>query len=261
MAWYRNVLGFRAVESAPGTGWLSPHGGAATLIELVVRPGAKAVPRRRHLGLFHVAILLPDREALGSMLAHLERMGERVATSDHIVSEALYLQDPDNLGIELYADRPRADWRQSRGELAMGTAPLDRDNLISASGHRSWAGMPTETVIGHVHLHVGDMPRAAAFYHDALGFDKTVWSYPGALFLSAGGYHHHLGINTWAAGASPAADDEARLLDWEIIVPERNDLDAAARSLESAGHVVTRADGTQWSAADPWGTRLRMSVG
>jgi catechol 2,3-dioxygenase len=108
-----------------------------------------------------------------------------------------------------------------------------------------------------VHLHVGDIDQAAAFYHAALGLDKVVWSYPGALFMSAGGYHHHLGTNTWAAGAPSAADDDARLLDWELVVPRPADADAAARSVESAGHHVEK-EGESWLATDPWGTRVRI---
>src|SRR3712207_2465473 len=118
--------------------------------------------------------------------------------------------------------------------------------------------MPGGTVIGHVHLFVDDLDRAAAFYHAGLGLDKVVWSYPGALFMSAGGYHHHLGTNTWATGASPAAENDARLIDWELVVPSAADAEAAARSVESAGYGVERADGG-YRTLDPWGTALRIT--
>jgi catechol 2,3-dioxygenase len=140
----------------------------------------------------------------------------------------------------------------------MATESLDVRSLVDAAGGEPWMGMPQGTVIGHVHLHVGDLEEAAAFYHTALGLDKVVWSYPGALFLSAGGYHHHLGTNTWAAGAPPAGETDARLLEWQLVVPSTADADAAARSLESAGYAVTRDEIGSWSAADPWGTRLRV---
>lgn len=113
------------------------------------------------------------------------------------------------------------------------------------------------TVLGHVHLHVGDIQRADAFYHQALGLDRTVWSYPGALFLSAGGYHHHLGLNTWAGGAPPARGDEARLLDWELIVPAEVAVARARESLVAAGHPV-KGTGNSWVARDPWGTAVRV---
>jgi catechol 2,3-dioxygenase len=174
------------------------------------------------------------------------------------VSEALYLNDPDGLGIEVYADRPRSSWVWQNGQLAMDTRPLDVESLVRAGGGQPWTGMPGGTVIGHVHLHVGAIDEAAAFYHVALGFDKVVWSYPGALFLSAGGYHHHLGLNTWAgAGARPSGENDARLLSWEIIVPASADADEAAASLRSAGYAADRIDGG-WRSADPWGTGLHV---
>jgi catechol 2,3-dioxygenase len=129
--------------------------------------------------------------------------------------------------------------------------------VIEAARGEPWTGAPAGSTLGHVHLFVDDLQRAAAFFHAALGFDKTVWSYEGALFLAAGGYHHHLGTNTWAAGAPLAGPDDARLLEWEIVLPAREDALAAARSLEAAGHPVT-ADAHGWTATDPWGTGLRL---
>ena len=166
------------------------------------------------LGLYHFAILLPDRQALGRFVTHLAEVGAHAGSADHLVSEALYLSDPDGLGIEVYADRPRASWTTSgdgdeRAEIVMATEPLDLRSLVGEAGGERWTGMPAGTVIGHVHFHVGAIREAEAFYHAALGFDKTAWTYPGALFLSAGGYHHHVGTNIWAAG-SPAATDRRR---------------------------------------------------
>jgi catechol 2,3-dioxygenase len=139
----------------------------------------------------------------------------------------------------------------------MATDPLDVEDLVRAAAGESWAGMPPGTVIGHVHLHVGDLARAEAFYHRDLGLDKVVWSYPGALFLSAGGYHHHLGLNTWAAGAEAPGEAEARLLSWEIRVPSREHVEGALESLAAAGHAVERDD-EGGVARDPWGTELRI---
>jgi catechol 2,3-dioxygenase len=257
IAYYRDLLGFRVLDRSQDRATLAAQGDDRPLIELVERAGASAVPRRGRLGLYHFAILLPDRAELGRLVEHLGRLGARAGMSDHFVSEAIYLQDPDNLGIEVYADRPRSAWRHEGRQLAMATEPLDVRSLVQAAGNEPWTGMPAGTTIGHVHLHVGDIDEAAAYYHAGLGLDKVVWSYPGALFLSAGGYHHHLGTNTWAAGASPAGDNEARLLDWEIVVPRPDDAEAAARSVEAAGYEVTRA-GDAWILVDPWGTALRV---
>jgi len=261
IAYYRDVLGFRvAGDVAQGAGriaTLTAHDSDTALVHLHERPGARAVPRTGRLGLYHFAILLPDRAALGRFVAHLAALRVPAGMSDHLVSEAIYLRDPDGLGIEVYADRPRESWRWNAGELAMTTEPLDVENLLAAGGGASWTGMPAGTTVGHVHLHVGELPAAAAFYHDALGFDAVVWRYPGALFLSAGGYHHHLGLNTWAAGAPPAVEGDARLREWELVVPDADAIDRATASLESAGHRVERDDeGAR--IADPWGTVLRI---
>ena len=139
----------------------------------------------------------------------------------------------------------------------MTTEALDTQDLVRAGGSTAWTEVPSDTVMGHVHLSVGDLREAEAFYHRALGFDKTVWTYPGALFMAAGGYHHHLGTNTWAAGAPRAAEDDARLLEWELILPTSRDAAEAAASLERSGREVTRADDSV-RAVDPWGTSVRL---
>lgn len=260
LEYYQHVLGFRAVSQGSGRASLAAHGSDAVLIELRELRGANAVPRRGRLGLYHYAILLPDRASLGAFLAHLSSIGAYAGMSDHLVSEALYLTDPDGLGIEVYADRDRKTWKHEARQLAMATDPLDTRNLVEAAGDTPWTGMPRGTKVGHVHLHVEDIAEAEAFYHGALGFDKMVWSYPGALFLAAGGYHHHLGTNTWAAGAPRSADDDARLLEWTVVVPSAADAAAVAKSLESGGYSVTQdAERKSWTTKDPWGTPLRIA--
>jgi catechol 2,3-dioxygenase len=253
--YYQRVLGLRVLHSDVETASLAAHGDDRVLVALQAGAGVKRA-RRGALGLYHFAILLPDRASLGRFAAHAAALRVRVGMADHLVSEALYLWDPDDLGIEVYADRPRETWRHRDRELAMATDPLDIDSVIAAGGGTSWDGAPAGTTIGHVHLHVGGLDLAEAFYHRALGFDKMVWSYPGALFLAAGGYHHHLGTNVWAQGPAAAAD-EARLLEWEIVLPTEADVTAAAGSLAAAGHTP---DATPHGivVADPWGTRARV---
>lgn len=262
LEFYEELLGLRVVNRSGGEGGaagaeLGAGGAGPLLVELRERPGARPVPRHRRLGLYHFAILLPDRPALGRFLGHLGEHGVRPGASDHLVSEALYLHDPDGLGIEVYADRPRSEWRRRDGEIVMATEPLDRESLLATGGAVPWNGMPAGTTIGHVHLHVGRLDRAAGFYHEALGLDRTVWSYPGALFLSAGGYHHHLGLNTWAGDAPPAGEGEARLLDWALRVPTADDATAAEQRLADAGHPVERRE-DGFRVKDPWGTALRV---
>ena len=139
----------------------------------------------------------------------------------------------------------------------MTTVPLDVASVLRAGMNEPWTGIPGGTVMGHVHLYVSHLADAESFYHRALGFDKVVWSYPGALFLSAGGYHHHLGTNTWAANAPRAEAEDARLLEWRIVVPRGSDATEAARSLGAAGHSVVETD-DGWLATDPWGTMVRI---
>jgi catechol 2,3-dioxygenase len=257
LAYYETVLGLRALERSGSRAILAPHGDDRPLLELHERPGARPVPRRGLLGLYHFAILLPDRASLGRFLLHLGELEAPAGMSDHLVSEAIYLQDPDNLGIEVYADRPRSAWKHVGRQLTMATEALDTRDLASAAAGERWTGMPKGTRMGHIHLHVGDIAQAEAFYHRALGFDKIVWSYPGALFLSAGGYHHHLGTNTWAKGAPSASEDDARLVEWELVVPKQADVAAAAASLAKEGNAVEQADATA-VVRDPWGTQLRL---
>ena len=258
-AFYERVLGLPIADRTDDEARLAPPGGA-TLVELHERKGAAPVPRGGQLGLYHFAILLPARADLGRFVGHLAERGLAAGSADHLVSEAIYLSDPDGLGIEVYADRPRSAWQSRDRQLVMTTDPLDVRSLVAAGGAQPWTGMPPGTRIGHVHLHVGDLDRAAAFYHRGLGLDKVVWNYPGALFLSAGGYHHHLGTNTWAAAAHPAPGEAARLLDWSIILPEPGDVAAAAASIDAAGFAAL-SDGEEVRAVDPWGTTFRLVAG
>jgi catechol 2,3-dioxygenase len=246
------------LERSASTALLGTADGETPLIELQERKGAAPAPSQGRLGLYHFAILLPDRAALGRLVAHLGAVGARAGASDHLVSEALYLRDPDGLGIEVYADRPRDSWRTVDREIQMDTTPLDLESLLRAGANVPWAGMPAGTTTGHVHLHVADIARATDFYHAALGLDRMVWSYPGALFLAAGGYHHHLGLNTWAgAGAAVPKDSDARLLEWTIVLPSEAEVESAATSLRAAGSAVEH-NGAARRATDPWGTTLRL---
>lgn len=260
LAFYLGTLGLALLGRTGGAALLGA--GDHPLVELRARPGARPAPRRGRLGLFHFALLVPDRAALGRFVRHLAERDVAAGAGDHLVSEAFYLSDPDGLGIEVYADRPRASWRRVGRELAMATDPLDVADVIDAAGDTAWDGMPPGTTTGHVHLHVGDLAAASEFYSDALGFDRTVWSYPGALFLAAGGYHHHLGTNLWAGPAAKRPDaDEAQLLEWSLVLPDEPSLAAASASLAAAGHATAEGPGPgSIRTSDPWGTALRITL-
>jgi len=258
VAFYTDVLGFTASRSEGGVAVLATADGVP-LVELHERKGARPVPRHGRLGLYHFAILLPDRKWLGRFVAHLAEVGAYAGSADHLVSEALYLADPDGLGIEVYADRPRAQWKTNGREIAMVTEPLDLRALVRASGGLPWVGMPAGTTIGHVHFHVATLSEAEAFYHRVLGLDKVVWSYPGALFFSVGGYHHHVGANTWAGEAPVATAADARLLEWELRLPTVNDIASAAANAARAGYEIHEA-GNDRLIADPSRITVRLTT-
>ena len=260
LAFYEGTLGFRPINVGESRVTLGAAGSSTPLVRLIEnRAGARRTPKQT-LGLYHVAVLLPTRSDLGRFLTHLELTGVRAGAGDHLVSEALYLQDPDNLGIEVYADRPRSTWRRRSAELVMATDALDIRALVAAGGAEPWAGMPAGTTIGHVHLHVGDLAQAARFYAEAIGFDRMVWSYPSALFMAAGGYHHHLGTNTWAGPDAMSAEPDApQLLEWVLEVPSLDDVTQAAASVRANGFAVDASD-AELLTRDPWGTTLRIAA-
>lgn len=258
LVYYQKVVGLRIIDLNGGEVSLGVDGRGEPLVQLRERKGARPVPPSGRPGLYHFAILLPDRAALGRFVTHLAANDARFGASDHLVSEALYLRDPDGLGIEVYTDRPRSEWRVTAGQLEMAAEPLDLGALVEAAGGAEWQGMPPGTRIGHVHLHVTDLVRSGTFYHDGLGLDRMVWTYPGALFLSAGGYHHHLGVNTWAAGAAPAGEGDARLLEWEVVVPSEDDVQRAASSLAAIGFPPSASGSEGAVFHDPSGTPVRV---
>jgi catechol 2,3-dioxygenase len=259
LPYYEGVLGLAVLERGDGRAVLGSHGDARPLVVLREHAAAARSKPQGRLGLYHYAILLPDRAALGRFVEHVGRTGERVGAGDHLVSEAFYLHDPDGLGIEVYADRPRSAWRRRGRELMLATDPVDVEGVLAAAGGEPWTGMPAGTVMGHVHLHVGDLAAAEAFYSQGLGLDRITWSYPGALFLGAGGYHHHLGANTWAGPAArPPGPDDPRLLEWTIELPSPADVSAVEESLTTAGHVIELASTETLVARDPWGTGVRI---
>lgn len=264
LAFYEGLLGLEVRSKEAGTASLGAADGTR-LITLREHPGARPVPRRGRLGLYHVAFLFPDRAALGSLLQHLGARSRgapevHLGAADHLFSEALYLTDPDGLGVELYADRPRDTWQRVGGELVSDSLPLEVAGLLGAAGAEPYRSMPAGTTLGHVHFYVDDLAEAASFYEQGLGFEPTITSYPGARFVSAGGYHHHVGLNTWAAGAPLAEDDDARLLEWRLELPSKAELDLAVARLSAAGYTVDILTDGDITAVDPWRTTVRLSA-
>jgi len=256
---YAGPIGLAAVERDGQQALLGAEPGQPVL-RLLSRPGAPERPRRS-TGLFHLALLVGGRAELASALARVGSAGHRfTGASDHLVSEALYLDDPEGNGIEIYRDRPRAEWSRNGDELAMATLPLDLDAILAELPPGGGdAPMAAGTAIGHVHLNVADLAAAEEFYAGVLGFDVTSRSYPGALFVSAGGYHHHLGLNTWNGPGAPAPPAGSRGLErFEIVLPSRADVDEASARLERAGVPGALAEDGALEVLDPSRNRLSL---
>lgn len=236
--------------------------GTTPMVRLIGTPNLPGVDPRQ-AGLFHTAFLFDNAPALAATVlrAAQDERGHFTGSSDHLVSEAFYFTDPEGNGIELYIDRDRSEWQYENGALQMSTLYLDPNAYLQRHLDENVLASVARTAgrVGHVHLQVGDIPTARAFYIDALGFETTVDTYPGALFASAGGYHHHVAMNTWnSAGAGPRAASLG-LGDVAITVPARDDLDALAARLTHR-KLQFADDGNSISVDDPWGTHVTIAL-
>jgi catechol 2,3-dioxygenase len=256
---YERAIGLRAHERDDGALGLGVPG-ERPLIEL---RGDSSAPHlnRRAPGLYHLAVLVPTRLDLAFALARLaDTRWPLSGASDHLVSEAVYLSDPDGNGIEIYRDRPRPEWPRAGGELRMATVPLDLNNVLAElrAATELQATVPPNTTIGHVHLQVADLAEAEAFYQGVLGFDVMVRGYPGALFVSAGGYHHHIGLNTWhSAGAAPAPDGSVGLRSFAVDLPDERELAAVLARVQAASIPSRRVQGGVL-VRDPFGNGVLL---
>jgi len=236
--------------------------GATPMVRLIHTPGLPGVDPRQ-AGLYHTAFLFEDPSSLAATVYRAAQNARStfVGSSDHLVSEAFYFTDPEGNGIELYTDRPRTQWGFVNGEIQMGSQYLDPNAYLERHLTQEVLDATPGLAgrVGHVHLQVGDVQVARAFYVDALGFESTATGYPGALFASAGGYHHHIAMNTWhSAGAGPRAASLG-LGDVAIAVPAREDLDALISRLR-AGNVTFTDDGRAVRVNDPWGTQVSITA-
>jgi catechol 2,3-dioxygenase len=259
VAWYEHALGLRVQRRDDGVAALGA--GGEDLLELVEEPGAR--PSDGFCGLYHFALLVPQRTDLARWLVHVAR--ERVpltGLSDHFVSEAIYLSDPDRHGIEVYWDRPRELWEGLVADR-LTTLPLDVDDLLGSLGDPASAtfdGLAAGTTMGHVHLRVARIPETTAFYRDTMGLALMAALAGSAAFLSAGGYHHHVGANAWeSAGAPPAPAGTARLLGATIVLPDAASRDEVADRLATTEHEIEEAGG-RLLVRDPSGNALLLAV-
>ncbi|GGF71744.1 catechol-2,3-dioxygenase [Paenibacillus albidus] len=258
LAFYQNVVGLKVLRQAGHEVEMTADGRNVLLILREIA-NAKVLRRNSAAGLYHFAILVPDRPSLGLVVRNLIAEGIEVGQGDHLVSEALYIQDPDNNGIEIYRDRPRDTWRHDpQGHVVMTTDPVDVEGLLEASEGLVWNGLPEGTVMGHVHFHVGDLGQAKEFYVDLLGFDLMANYGDAAMFISAGGYHHHIGLNTWAGKGAPAAPADAPGIDYfTLLLPNEEERSAVVERVRQAGYTV-REEGGVPAFADPWNIGIRL---
>jgi catechol 2,3-dioxygenase len=254
---YTQAIGLHVLDRDAKTARLGA--GGVTLLELEAAPDA-APDDQRTAGLYHTAFLQPTRADLGRWLTHAARNRVQLSgASDHLVSEAIYLDDPEGNGIEVYRDRLPEEWRWSGDRIQMATDRLDLDNLASDAGNTTYAGAPDGLRVGHIHLRVGDLATTQKFYCDTVGLNPTAGR-GGALFMSSGRYHHHVGSNTWhSAGAGKRDDNRAGLSWFTIEAANEAAREAALARLKSAN--VALQDSAQGSEVrDPFGNRVRFSV-
>lgn len=255
-AYYQTILGLQIIERSASGVVLGVNG--APLLTLTTRSDAAKAPRTA-AGLFHTAFLMPDRAALVHWIAHVAHNNVQLdGASDHLVSEAIYLSDPEDNGIEVYADRPVEDWTfHADGTVEMATLRLDLQALYDSAPKTAWQGMEAGTAIGHLHLQVGNIPQADAFYEGVLGLKKMA-AYPGASFFGAGTYHHHVAANIWnSRGATARSGAMTGLSDYTLRFNEPPALEKALAALETLEIPVTRtAEGH--ALQDPWGIGLTL---
>jgi catechol 2,3-dioxygenase len=248
---YQDVVGFEILREYEHTVELTADGKNSLLV-LEKISDAIVLPRRNATGLYHFAILVPSRKDLSLSLRNLIKHDIRVGQGDHLVSEALYINDPENNGIEIYADRPRETWNyDGQGKVIMAADPIEWQGLIDEAGDQVWNGLVEGTIMGHVHLHVADLQEAEYFYCDILGFNLMAKMSDSALFISAGGYHHHLGLNVWAGiGAPPPPANAVGLRYYTIVLPNKEELDNMLMKLRTVG-IIPEPMELGWFVKDP----------
>ncbi len=259
LRFYHGILGFQPIEQTPGRAVLGTQDNQP-LLELIEVPGAGPHPVRT-TGLYHIAIVLPMRADLGRMLLRLAQANIEISHGDHGVSEALYISDPDENGLELYRDRPRDTWRRVQGTIVMGTEAVDLRSLAEDAQYaEAWDVVPAGTRVGHIHLKVGNIREAKRFYGDILGFDVMV-QMPTALFISAGGYHHHIGMNIWhSQGAAPAPVTRAGLQSYVIAIPTLEALQEVKARLVANNIAFTEEQPDLIRVNDPWSNTILLKV-
>jgi catechol 2,3-dioxygenase len=256
LAFYQNIMGFQVLEKADRKAALTTDG--KTALVTLEQPEGVVVKTARTSGLYHFAILLPSRADLSVFLRHMVQTGYPLGAADHYVSEALYLNDPDGNGIEVYRDRPSAEWKWNNGLVEMATEELDGNGILAESD-AEWNGLPAGTLMGHIHLHVADLKKAEEFYTKGLGFEIVSY-YPQAAFLSTGGYHHHIAINTWQGEGAATPPKNSVGLNWySLVFPDEAARENAIKQLKQLDALITE-EANCFITSDPSGNQIRLFI-
>ncbi|MGJ9460565.1 VOC family protein [Oceanobacillus sp. CF4.6] len=259
ITFYKDFMGFKVMVEEENKAVLTADGKIPLLT--LEQPENAAPKEARTTGLYHFAILLPTRGDLSAFLKHIIQASGgqmRLGASDHYVSEALYFDDPDGNGIEIAHDRDSSEWNWSDNQVSMATVALDGDDLL-AEAEEDWKGMPTDTVIGHIHLHVSDLEKTREFYVNGLGYD-VVTEFPGALFTSHNGYHHHIGLNVWNGVGAPTPAENSVGLNWFTLhFPDEDALHKTKVNLEKVGASV-KAEEDYYVTEDPSGNAIQLKL-
>ncbi|MBM7694082.1 catechol 2,3-dioxygenase [Peribacillus deserti] len=258
LRFYQEVIGFQIVEQSERKAKLSANG--KTVLLSIEQPENVTAKERNTTGLYHFALLLPNRSDLADIVNHFVKIGLPIGSSDHLVSEALYFSDPDGNGIEIYADRVPAQWTWKDGEVQMTVDPLDFKDLLSEA-KQEWKGLPAKSVMGHIHLHVSELSDIEEFYIKGLGFEVVSHLGSQALFIATGKYHHHIGLNTWAGEGAPAPSENSAGLSWySLVFPSKEARERVVRQLEGIGSSVHEEEEGVLLTRDPSGNRIHLLV-
>ncbi|MFE8699344.1 VOC family protein [Cytobacillus sp. FJAT-54145] len=258
LSFYKNVIGFKVLQQSANKVSLTADGENALLV--IEQPEEIHGKQPRTTGLYHFALLLPSRSDLANMLQHFIQLQYPLqGASDHLVSEAIYLADPDGNGIEVYVDRPSSTWNWQNGNVEMATKPIDIEGLL-AEGSGSWSKLPTDTLMGHIHLHVSNLKETEDFYCKGLGFDIVARYGSQALFISTGGYHHHIGLNTWNGIGAPAPDENSVGLKYfTLLFSSEESREKIVNQLQGIGVSISE-ENNRYVVHDPSGNSIHLVI-
>lgn len=259
LAFYQEVIGLKVYEKTDNSALLTADG--KTVLLNIEQPSDVIPKKGRTTGLYHFALLLPNRSDLAKILKHFLQTGYPLqGASDHLVSEALYLADPDGNGIEIYTDRPASEWEWNEQHVVMATQALDAEDLLAEGADQSWNGLPEGTVMGHIHLHVAELAKTEEFYTKGLGFEVVSRYGPQALFISSGKYHHHIGLNTWnGVGAPKPSANSVGLESYTLVLADDGNFKNTVNRLKEIGAAVEEEKGI-FITKDPSGNRIRLET-